>query len=203
MPVRRSPAASFGGVALDANATRIALKPLGTSLEIPRMPCRSMSPSSDDVTDCSVTPRAAAMFAIPAVRQAASACNTHSTGVGPLSCLQSTAGLLRLGGVGCFVAVFAAGAGEVGHRGLHMRSTQPLALGTKLESGELRLVLHDVDCGEQAGGMDPIEGGWSSSSERLSLRQFGHVRTWLRFPCAVDHWLGCAKTPLGQAGRRA
>lgn len=76
--------------------------------------------------------------------------------------------VVRLGGVGCFVAVFAAGAGEVGHRGLHMRSTQPLALGTKLESGELRLVLHDVDCGEQAGGMDPIEGGWSFFGEAVA-----------------------------------
>ena len=49
------------------------------------MPSRSMSPSTVEVTLVSSTPRAAAMLAMPAVRQAAMACSRYSTGVGPLS----------------------------------------------------------------------------------------------------------------------
>ena len=56
------------------------------------MPLRSMSPVTVERTSVSVTPRAAAMLARPAVRQAARACSTNSTGVGPLSRPTSTAG---------------------------------------------------------------------------------------------------------------
>src|SRR6266508_119779 len=56
------------------------------------MPLRSMSPDTVECTSVSRTPRAAAMLASPAVRQAASACSTYSTGVGPLSRPTSTAG---------------------------------------------------------------------------------------------------------------
>ncbi len=56
------------------------------------MPLRSMSPATSERTSVSRTPRAAAMLARPAVRQAASACSTYSTGVGPLSVPTSTAG---------------------------------------------------------------------------------------------------------------
>ncbi len=51
-----------------------------------------MSPSIVEVTLVSVTLRAAAMLAMPAVRQAASACRTYSTGVGPSSSPTKTAG---------------------------------------------------------------------------------------------------------------
>ena len=51
-----------------------------------------MSPSTVDSTDVRLMPRAAAMLAMPAVRQAASACSRNSTGVGPLSVPTSTAG---------------------------------------------------------------------------------------------------------------
>src|SRR5512133_4066096 len=56
------------------------------------MPLRSMSPVTVERTSVSRTPRAAAMLAKPAVRQAASACSTNSTGVGPWSRPTSTAG---------------------------------------------------------------------------------------------------------------
>src|SRR5215475_5428171 len=56
------------------------------------MPSRSMSPSTVEETSVRVTPRAAAMLAMPAVRQAARACSTYSTGVGPLSVPTSTGG---------------------------------------------------------------------------------------------------------------
>src|SRR6266536_1213605 len=56
------------------------------------MPSRSMSPSTVEETSVRVTPRAAAMLAMPAVRQAARACSTYSTGVGPLSAPTSTGG---------------------------------------------------------------------------------------------------------------
>ena len=49
------------------------------------MPLRSMSPVTVDRTSVRVTLRAAAMLAMPAVRQAARAWSTNSTGVGPLS----------------------------------------------------------------------------------------------------------------------
>src|SRR4051794_39812982 len=48
------------------------------------MPSRLMSPVTVDVTAVRTTPRAAAMFTSPAVRQAASACSRNSTGVGPV-----------------------------------------------------------------------------------------------------------------------
>ena len=51
-----------------------------------------MSPSTVEETSVKVTPRAAAMLAMPAVRQAARACSTYSTGVGPLSVPTSTGG---------------------------------------------------------------------------------------------------------------
>ncbi len=56
------------------------------------MPLRSMSPSTVERTSVRVMPRAAAMLARPAVRQAARAWSTNSTGVGPLSLPTSTAG---------------------------------------------------------------------------------------------------------------
>src|SRR5215207_210927 len=56
------------------------------------MPLRSMSPYTVEWTSVSRMPRAAAMLASPAVRQAASACSMYSTGVGPLSWPTSTAG---------------------------------------------------------------------------------------------------------------
>src|SRR5438128_10952381 len=56
------------------------------------MPSRSISPSTVEETSVRVTPRAAAMLARPAVRQAARACSTYSTGVGPLSRPTRTAG---------------------------------------------------------------------------------------------------------------
>src|SRR3954447_3052283 len=56
------------------------------------MPSRSMSPSTVEDTSVRVTPRAAATLAMPAVRQAASACSRYSTGVGPLSDPTSTGG---------------------------------------------------------------------------------------------------------------
>src|SRR5690242_20544083 len=56
------------------------------------MPSRSISPSTVEETSVKVMPRAAAMLAMPAVRQAARACSTYSTGVGPLSVPTSTGG---------------------------------------------------------------------------------------------------------------
>src|SRR6266508_233322 len=56
------------------------------------MPLRSMSPVTVERTSVSLTLRAAAMLARPAVRQAASACSTNSTGVGPWSWPTRTAG---------------------------------------------------------------------------------------------------------------
>src|SRR6266545_3268071 len=56
------------------------------------MPLRSISPVTVECTSVSRMPRAAAILARPAVRQAASACSTNSTGVGPLSWPTSTAG---------------------------------------------------------------------------------------------------------------
>src|SRR5262245_37361557 len=51
-----------------------------------------MSPTTVERTSVRRTPRAAAMLARPAVRQAARACRTNSTGVGPLSRPTRTAG---------------------------------------------------------------------------------------------------------------
>jgi hypothetical protein len=56
------------------------------------MPSRSMSPSTVEVTLRRVMPRAAAMFATPAVMQAAIACRRNSTGVGPWFVPTRTAG---------------------------------------------------------------------------------------------------------------
>ena len=56
------------------------------------MPSRSMSPSTVDETRRRVTPRAAAMFARPEVRQAAMACRRNSAGVGPRFDPTSTVG---------------------------------------------------------------------------------------------------------------
>ena len=56
------------------------------------MPSRSMSPSTVEVTERSSTPRAAAMFARPDVRQAAIPWSRYSTGAGALSVPTSTAG---------------------------------------------------------------------------------------------------------------
>ena len=68
-----------------AKLTLMPWKPLRTPGSRPRMPRRSMSPSTVDVTSVSGIPRAAAMFARPLVRQAARACRRSSTGVGPWS----------------------------------------------------------------------------------------------------------------------
>jgi hypothetical protein len=74
------------------NVTRMPWYPFLTWLDNPRMPSRLMSPSIVDSTELNVTPRAAATFAIPAVRQEPSACSRNSTGVGPLSLPTRTAG---------------------------------------------------------------------------------------------------------------
>ena len=66
--------------------------------------------------------------------------------------------MVRVRGEGCLVGVLAAGAGELRHRGLRVSSAHPVALGTELESAELRLVLDDVDGGEQGGCVDAVEG---------------------------------------------
>ncbi len=72
--------------------TRMRWYPFRTWFDRPRMPSRFMSPSIVDSTEFSVTPRAAATLAIPAVRQVPSACSRNSTGVGPWSLPTRTAG---------------------------------------------------------------------------------------------------------------
>ena len=69
------------------------------------MPSRLMSPSTVEETLFSFTPRAEAMLATPAVRQAAMACSRYSTGVGPLSWPTSTAGWSETTSVSCACSI--------------------------------------------------------------------------------------------------
>src|SRR5262249_25527599 len=76
---------SSGASPATRKETRIRSKPLRYSSERPSAPCTSMSPSSVDSTSVRRTPRAAAMYTIDVVRQAASACSRYSAGFGPVS----------------------------------------------------------------------------------------------------------------------
>ena len=69
------------------------------------MPRRSMSPSTVEVTLVSSTPRAAAMLAIPEVRQAASAGSSISAGVGAWSLPTNTSGWSVSMTVGCWCCI--------------------------------------------------------------------------------------------------
>ncbi len=69
------------------------------------MPSRSMSPSTVEETLFSFTPRAAAMLAMPEVRQAAMPWSRYSIGVGPLSCPTSTAGWSETTSVSCACSI--------------------------------------------------------------------------------------------------
>src|SRR6185295_3305906 len=72
--------------------TLMPLKPLRTSLSMPRMPARSMPASSVAFTERSWILRFCATAAIPAVRQEARPTSTYSTGVAPLSSEAKIAG---------------------------------------------------------------------------------------------------------------
>src|SRR6187402_2592231 len=75
-----------------SNTTLIPSKPLRTSLSMPRMPCRSMPPSSVALTERNWIERFWATAAMPAVRQEARPTRTYSTGVAPLSSAAKTSG---------------------------------------------------------------------------------------------------------------
>ena len=64
-----------------------------------------MSPSTVELTLVSSTPRAAATLAMPAVRQAAMACSTYSTGVGASSWPTRTAGWSDSTSVTCLCSI--------------------------------------------------------------------------------------------------
>ena len=68
----------LGGVGVDLVADRMPLKPLRTSGSMPRMPARSMSPSTVALTERSWMPRFLATEATPAVRQPARPISTIS-----------------------------------------------------------------------------------------------------------------------------
>jgi hypothetical protein len=66
--------------------------------------------------------------------------------------------------------MFATGAGKFRHRGPHVRSAQPLAVGTELKCAKLGLVFDDVYRGEQGRRIDPVEG----DRDPVRDRRFGH-----------------------------
>src|SRR5262249_34561564 len=76
---------SFDASASISKFTLMSLKPLRTSLSMPRMPWMSIEPSSVALTERSWILRSCAIDATPAVRQPASPASTISTGVAPLS----------------------------------------------------------------------------------------------------------------------
>src|ERR1044071_5964103 len=76
---------SFEASASISKFTLMSLKPLRTSLSMPRMPWMSIEPSSVALTERSWILRSCAIDATPAVRQPASPASTISTGVAPLS----------------------------------------------------------------------------------------------------------------------
>ena len=96
-----------------------------------------MSPSTVDSTSVRLTPRAAAMLAMPAVRQAASACSRYSTGVGPLSVPTSTAGWSASKRERLLVRHLLHGAVEAVDRRLVVGAADPAVGGPELELGDL------------------------------------------------------------------
>ena len=116
-----------------------------------------MSPSTVEFTSVRVTPRAAAMFAMAAVRQAARAWSTNSTGVAPSSPPVRTAGGPRRSGlvlVGTHAARTAVGVDGAAA----VRAVDPAVGGPELELRELRLALDRVQGREQGGGVDAVTG---------------------------------------------
>ena len=123
------------------------------------MPSRSMSPSTVDSTSVRFTPRAAAMLAMPAVRQAASACSRNSTGVGRVVLADEDGRVVGVERERLLVGHLLHGAVEAVDRRLVVGAADPLVRGAELELGDVVVALHGVDRGEQGRGVDAVAGG--------------------------------------------
>ena len=168
------PSFSAGASPFTSKDTRIAWKPLRTSGSSPRMPLRSMSPSTVEVTSVSSTPRAAAMLARPAVRQPASAWSRYSTGVGPCRRRRAPSGGRRRRVNDVLVGALLADAEEAVDRALAVGAGHPAVRGPELELGRRRRRLHGVEGGEQGGGVDAVADA---------------VSRWWSLVCLLSLWL--------------
>ena len=183
------------------------------------MPRRSMSPSSIDSTLVSVTPRTAAMLPMPAVRQVASACSTHSTGVGAWSLPHSTAGWSPSAMVACLCMCSPPAPVKVEIVVRLLVPRHPAVRGAELELGQLRLRADGVDRGEQRGGVDPVarhpgrlrrlgrHGGWWCGSwwcVDLDVRTSLVLLNWTERLAPVEETIAAARVrPRGtDSGKR-
>ena len=91
---------SASAAPLTWKVTRMFSNPLRTSSSMPRIPRRSMSPSTRAVTSPSSMPRAAAMLASPLVRQLPRAWSRCSAGVGRVVLADEHGRVVGVGGVG-------------------------------------------------------------------------------------------------------
>src|SRR5918993_1183536 len=107
-----------------------------------------MSPSTVEVTSSRLIPRAAAMLARPAVRQAAMACSRNSTGVGPVS-LPEHGRMVGVIDVLPLVPHLLHRPGEAVDGAAAVRAAHPPVAGAELKRGDLRLPLDRVQGGEQ------------------------------------------------------
>ena len=96
------------------------------------------------------------MLAMPAVRQAARACSTNSTGVGPLSRADEDGGVVGVEDELALVRALLADAEEVGDRRAAVRPLQPLVVGPELELRGRRHLLDGVEGGEERRGVDAV-----------------------------------------------
>ncbi len=127
-----------------------------------------MSPSTVDSTSVSSMPRAAAMFASPEVRHAASACEHVLDRCGPVVCADQHCRVIGVDDGLVLVLELLAGAVEAVHRRPVVGAFHPRVTGPELERGDVWLRLDRVEGGEQCRGVDPVE--------RCALGGGGHCR---------------------------
>ena len=122
------------------------------------MPCRSMSPSTVDSTECSVTPRAAAMLANPA-EASGQADEDEFNWRGAIVLAGEYDRMVGIEVEGGHVGHLLAGAVEAADRAAAVRTAHPGIGRAELEPREIALLLHRVDRGEERCGVNTVAGG--------------------------------------------
>ena len=150
--------------------TLMPLKPLRTSLSMPRMPWTSMSPSSVAETDFSWISRFCATAATPAVRQLARPTSTYSTGVDAVVLGREELGMVGVEAELGLVALLVAEAEEALHRVAAVGAVHPLARRPPLELRRLGRGGERLTGVEQCLDVDAVvDGGVGRGHRSVSL----------------------------------
>src|SRR6185437_13895088 len=173
--------------------TRIWLKPLRTSSDRPRIPRRSMSPSTRDSTDSRLILRTAAMLPRPEVRHEASAASRSSAGVGA----HQHRGVVRLDGERAVVLLLGAYAVERADLVPVVRARDPAVGHAEAEAGRLGVRLDGIERCEQLGHIDAVALGLGCDSSHCLLLL--SITEWTRSASARQACAAIGQVPESHA----